>query len=208
VNSDTHSEQEVFDGLASNTLPSAETMELLHRRLEASAQQAGILDIAYTTIDTPVGVLLLAATDRGLLRVAYESEDFDKVLHTLGSRISSRILKAPKRLDIAAFEIDEYFEHKRTDFDLPLDLSLSRGFRQLVQKHIPLIAYGTTESYKQVATVVGNPKAVRAVGSACATNPLPIVVPCHRVLRADGSLGGYIGGFAAKTTLLSLEAAA
>jgi methylated-DNA-[protein]-cysteine S-methyltransferase len=208
MNTDTAGEQEISDLLASSSLPSAETMERLHRRLEESAQQAGILDIAYTTMDTPVGTLLLAATEKGLLRVAYESEGLDQVLDTLGSKVSRRILKAPKRLDAAAFEIDEYFGRKRKSFDLILDLSLSSGFRQLVQKHLPQIAYGMTESYKQVAAVVGNPKAMRAVGTACATNPLPIVVPCHRVLRTDGSLGGYIGGLAVKTALLSMEAAA
>lgn len=109
--------------------------------------------------------------------------------------------------DAAARELDEYFDHKRMAFDLALDLSLSRGFRQLVQRHLPEIGYGQTRSYKEVAEMVGNPKAIRAVGTACATNPLPVVVRCHRVLRADGSVGGYIGGLEAKTTLLELEAA-
>jgi methylated-DNA-[protein]-cysteine S-methyltransferase len=208
MNTDIPGDQEISDLLASSALPSAETMERLHRRLEESAQQAGILDIAYTTMDTPVGTLLLAATEKGLLRVAYESEGLDEVLDTLGTKVSRRILNAPRRLDTAAFEIDEYFGKKRKSFDLTLDLSLSSGFRQLVQKHLPQIAYGTTESYKQVAAIVGNPKAMRAVGSACATNPLPIVVPCHRVLRTDGSIGGYIGGLAAKIALLTMEAAA
>jgi methylated-DNA-[protein]-cysteine S-methyltransferase len=206
MNTDTYGEQEISE-LFATALPSAERMLRLHRTLEESAERGGILDIAYTTIDSPVGTLLLAATDKGLLRVAFESEGLDKVLDTLGTKISHRILKSPKRLDPAAREIDEYFERKRTSFDLTLDLSLSSGFRQLVQKHLPRIAYGTTESYKQVAAIVGNPKAMRAVGTACATNPLPIVVPCHRVLRTDGTLGGYAGGLAAKTALLSLESA-
>jgi methylated-DNA-[protein]-cysteine S-methyltransferase len=206
MNTDTYGEQEISELLAT-AWPSAERMLRLHRTLEESAERGGILDIAYTTIDSPVGTLLLAATDKGLLRVAFESEGLDKVLDTLGTKISHRILKSPKRLDPAAREIDEYFERKRTSFDLTLDLSLSSGFRQLVQKHLPRIAYGTTESYKQVAAIVGNPKAMRAVGTACATNPLPIVVPCHRVLRTDGTLGGYAGGLAAKTALLRLESA-
>jgi methylated-DNA-[protein]-cysteine S-methyltransferase len=206
MNTDTYGEQEISELLATD-IPSAERMLRLHRTLEESAERSGILDIAYTTIDSPVGTLLLAATDKGLLRVAFESEGLDKVLDTLGTKISHRILKSAKRLDPAAREIDEYFERKRTSFDLNLDLSLSSGFRQLVQKHLPRIAYGTTESYKQVAAIVGNPKAMRAVGTACATNPLPIVVPCHRVLRTDGTLGGYAGGLAAKTALLSLESA-
>jgi methylated-DNA-[protein]-cysteine S-methyltransferase len=180
----------------------------LHRRLEQDAQSAGVLDVAYRTVDTPVGPLLLAATTDGLVRVAYECEDFDRVLDVLANRVSPRVLRAPKRLDDAATEIEEYFAGRRTGFDLPLDYALSSGFRQLVQRHLPHIAYGHTQTYKDVAAIVGNPKAVRAVGSACATNPLPVVVPCHRVLRTDGSLGGYLGGLEAKTTLLALEAAA
>jgi methylated-DNA-[protein]-cysteine S-methyltransferase len=180
----------------------------LHRRLEQDAQSAGVLDVAYRTVDTPVGPLLLAATTDGLVRVAYECEDFDRVLDVLANRVSPRVLRAPKRLDDAATEIEEYFAGRRTGFDLPLDYALSSGFRQLVQRHLPQIAYGHTQTYKDVAAIVGNPKAVRAVGSACATNPLPVVVPCHRVLRTDGTLGGYIGGLAAKTALLTLEGAA
>nr|WP_241705952.1 methylated-DNA--[protein]-cysteine S-methyltransferase [Leifsonia shinshuensis] len=181
---------------------------MLHRRLEAAAQAEGLLDVAYTTVDSPVGKLLLAATPKGLVRVAYANEDHDKVLESLAVKLSPRILRAPKRLDAAARELDEYFGHRRRAFELDLDLSLSRGFRRLVQRHLPEIGYGQTRSYKEMAALVGNPKAIRAVGSACATNPLPVVVPCHRVLRTDGTLGGYIGGLEAKTALLQLEAAA
>ncbi|MFF8423409.1 methylated-DNA--[protein]-cysteine S-methyltransferase [Streptomyces sp. NPDC015680] len=186
----------------------AGTLHRLHRRLEQAAEQADLIDVAYTTIDSPVGKLLLAATPKGLVRVAYASEDHDRVLEALGQKLSPRILRAPKRLDEVAREIDEYFAKHRQAFDVPLDLSLSRGFRRLVQTHLPEIGYGQTRSYRDMAELVGNPKAVRAVGTACATNPLPIVVPCHRVLRTDGTLGGYIGGLEAKTTLLDLEAAA
>ncbi|MER6084477.1 methylated-DNA--[protein]-cysteine S-methyltransferase [Streptomyces sp. NPDC001833] len=186
----------------------AGTLSRLHRRLEQAAERAGLVDVAYTTIDSPVGELLLAATPKGLVRVAYAGEGHDRVLEALGQKLSPRILRAPKRLDGAAREIDEYFARRRRVFDLPLDLSLSRGFRRLVQTHLPEIGYGQTRSYRDMAELVGNPKAVRAVGTACATNPLPIVVPCHRVLRTDGTLGGYVGGLEAKTTLLNLEAAA
>ncbi|KWX21040.1 cysteine methyltransferase [Mycolicibacterium wolinskyi] len=185
-----------------------DTFTRLHRRLEDDAAARGLLDVAYTTIDTPVGPLLLAATEIGLVRVAYDSENHDSVLDVLAARLSPRILHAPNRLDAAAREIDEYFAGRRKNFDLPLDYSLSSGFRQLVQRQLSHIPYGHTESYKTVAQIVGNPNAVRAVGTACATNPLPVVVPCHRVLRSDGSLGGYIGGLDAKTTLLDLERAA
>ncbi|SDI34147.1 methylated-DNA-[protein]-cysteine S-methyltransferase [Sinosporangium album] len=186
----------------------AGTLSRLHRRLEQAAERANLVDVAYTTIDSPVGTLLLAATPEGLVRVAYANEDHDRVLEALGRQLSPRILRAPKRLDEVAREIDEYFAKHRQVFDLTLDLSLSRGFRRLVQTHLPEIGYGQTRSYRDIAELVGNPKAVRAVGTACATNPLPIVVPCHRVLRTDGTLGGYIGGLEAKTTLLNLEAAA
>ncbi|MFJ5726211.1 methylated-DNA--[protein]-cysteine S-methyltransferase [Streptomyces sp. NPDC093149] len=186
----------------------AGTLSRLHRRLERAAEQADLIDVAYTTIDSPVGKLLLAATPKGLVRVAYDGEDHDRVLEALGHKLSPRILRAPGRLDEAAREIDEYFARRRRVFDVPLDLSLSHGFRRLVQTHLPEIEYGQTRSYRDMAELVGNPKAVRAVGTACATNPLPIVVPCHRVLRTDGTLGGYIGGLEAKTTLLDLEAAA
>jgi methylated-DNA-[protein]-cysteine S-methyltransferase len=186
----------------------ADALSRLRDRLGLAAEAEGLLDVAYTTVDSPVGALLLAATHKGLVRVAYDIEGHDRVLDTLAQKISPRVLRAPKRLDAAARELDEYFDGQRRVFDLPLDRSLSRGFRQLVQRHLPEIGYGQTRTYRQVAELVGSPKAVRAVGTACATNPLPVVVPCHRVLRADGTLGGYVGGSAAKMTLISLEAAA
>jgi methylated-DNA-[protein]-cysteine S-methyltransferase len=184
------------------------TLSRLRHRLGLAAEAEGLLDVAYTTIDSPLGTLLLAATPKGLVRVAYDVEDHDRVLYTLSQRISPRVLRAPRRLDAAARELDEYFSRQRRVFDLPLDLSLSKGFRQLVQRHLPEIGYGQTRTYRQVAELVGNPRAVRAVGTACATNPLPVVVPCHRVLRADGTPGGYVAGPGAKKALLSLEAAA
>ena len=149
----------------------------------------------------------MAATPRGLVRVAYASEGHERVLERLGRELSPRILKAPRRLDSVARELDEYFTARRSRFDLPLDFSLSHGFRRTVLGHLPEIAYGSTESYAQVAEAAGSPRAVRAVGSACATNPLPVIVPCHRVVRSDGSLGGYVGGLDAKRTLLALERA-
>lgn len=190
------------------TVPGAEALTGLHRRLETRAEAEGVLDVAYTTTETPVGPLLLAATARGLVRVAYEREGFDAVLEALAARLSPRVLRAPQRLDEAARQLDEYFAGTRTGFELPLDHALSAGFRRVVQRHLRDIAYGRTASYQDVARCVGRPKAVRAVGTACATNPLPVVVPCHRVLRTDGGLGGYIGGLDAKTALLALERAA
>ena len=185
-----------------------DTLSGLRDRLGLAAEAEGLLDVAYTTLDSPVGTLLLAATPKGLVRVAYDIEDHDRVLETLSQRISPRMLRAPRRLDAAARELDEYFGRQRRVFDLPLDLSLSKGFRQLVQRHLPEIGYGQTRTYGQVAELVGSPRAVRAVGTACATNPLPLVVPCHRVLKADGTPGGYVGGPDAKKALLRLESAA
>lgn len=185
-----------------------DALDRLHARLVTDAAASGLLDVSYRTVDSPIGGLLLAATDDGLVRVAFEREGFDDVLTSLSERISPRLLAAPDRLDDAARQLEEYFAGTRQAFDLPLDDRLSSGFRRLVQHYLPHIAYGRTATYKQVAESVGNPGAVRAVGTACATNPLPLVVPCHRVLRTDGSLGGYLGGAAAKEALLELERAA
>jgi methylated-DNA-[protein]-cysteine S-methyltransferase len=179
----------------------------LHDRLVADAEAERVLDIAYRTVDSPVGRLLLAATEMGLVRVAYSSEDHDRVLESLSRAISPRILRHPARLDAAARELDEYFAGRRRSFALNLDWRLSTGFRVTVLHHLTDIAYGRTASYATVARLAGRPKAARAVGTACATNPLPIVVPCHRVVRSDGSIGGYLGGSDAKARLLELEAA-
>jgi methylated-DNA-[protein]-cysteine S-methyltransferase len=180
----------------------------LRDRLGAEAERDGILDVAYRTVESPVGRLLIAATDAGLVRVAYAGENHDTVLQMLSDRISPRVLNAPARLDPVARELDEYFAGRRRTFDVALDWRLSAGFRNDVLHQLSQIGYGRTASYAAVAQLAGNPKAVRAVGSACATNPLPVVVPCHRVVRSDGSMGGYIGGAEAKRTLLALEAAA
>jgi methylated-DNA-[protein]-cysteine S-methyltransferase len=180
----------------------------LRARLAVAAQRDGILDVAYRTIDSPVGPLLLAATEAGLVRIAYASEDHDAVLQALADRISPRVLNAPARLDGAARELDEYFAGQRRGFDLPLDWRLSAGFRRAVLSHLGEIGYGQTASYAAVAALAGNPKAVRAAASACATNPLPLVVPCHRVIYSDGRMGRYLGGPEAKRALLLLEAAA
>jgi methylated-DNA-[protein]-cysteine S-methyltransferase len=187
----------------------ADHLQALHARLAAAAAQERVLDVAYRTIDSPVGSLLIAATDEGLVRVAYASENHDAVLQTLADRISPRVLRARDRMDLAAREFDEYFAGHRRAFDLTLDWRLVRGFRRTVLGTLASdVGYGHTASYAALAQLAGSPKAVRAVGTACATNPLPVVVPCHRVVRSDGSMGGYLGGPDAKRTLLSLESAA
>jgi methylated-DNA-[protein]-cysteine S-methyltransferase len=196
--------QDVLDELRKDD---PDALVRLHGRLERAAARADLLDIGYRTLDTPLGSLLLAATPVGLLRVAYASEDHDAVLTALADKVSPRILRAPTRLDDAAREVDEYFAGTRTHFDLPLDLRLVDGFRRQVVEHLREIGYGRRESYAVVAAAIGHPRAVRAVGSACARNPLPVVIPCHRVVRTDGSIGQYVGGVDAKQTLLTLEAA-
>jgi methylated-DNA-[protein]-cysteine S-methyltransferase len=181
------------------------TLDRLHDRLANAATTERMLDVAYRTVDSPLGPLLLAATEAGVVRLAYQREDHDQVLQSLALKISPRVLHAPGRLDDAARQLDGYFTGRRRAFDLPLDLQLSAGFRREVLNHLRAIGYGHTESYAAVARAVGRPSAVRAVGSACATNPVPLLVPCHRVLRSDGTLGGYVGGLEAKQTLLELE---
>ena len=179
------------------------TLTRLHDTLAAGA--GDLLEVAYTVVDSPIGPLLLAATARGLVRVGFDVEGHDSVLESLATRLSPRILRAPARLDAPARALGEYFEGRRHSFDLDLDFTLSSGFRRTVQEWLPHIGYGQTRSYRELAEAVGRPTAVRAVGTACATNPLPVVVPCHRVLRSDGSLGGYLGGLDAKRLLLDLE---
>ena len=186
----------------------ADHLERLHADLVARAGAPGELDVAYRVVDSPVGRLLLAATDVGLVRVAFEAEDHDAVLAALSVRVGPRVLLAPRRLDATARELDEYFAGRRRAFDLPLDRRLSGGYRGAVLEVLSTIPYGRTESYASVARTTGNPGAVRAVGTACATNPIPVVVPCHRVVRSDGTWGRYLGGARAKSALLRLEGAA
>jgi methylated-DNA-[protein]-cysteine S-methyltransferase len=196
----------ITSDLARASSPDCDRLQALHARLTAAAQRDGVLDIAYRTVDSPVGSLLLAATEQGLVRVAYASENHDAVLANLAERISPRVLRSADRMDLAVRELDEYFAGRRRDFDLPLDWRLATGFRRTVLSSLATgVGYGSTASYAAVAQLAGSPKAVRAVGTACATNPLPVVVPCHRVVRTDGGIGGYLGGVEAKQTLLALE---
>jgi methylated-DNA-[protein]-cysteine S-methyltransferase len=186
--------------------PGDDEMASLYARLAAQADEDGLLDVAYRTLDTPVGTLLLAATSSGLVRIAYEREGLDAVLRSLTGKISPRILETRQRFDEVARQLEEYFDGRRTSFDVPIDLRLSSGFRRSVLSYLPAIGYGETASYRSVAAAVHNPKAVRAVGTACATNPLPVIIPCHRVIRSDGQLGAYLGGPEIKHQLLDMEA--
>jgi methylated-DNA-[protein]-cysteine S-methyltransferase len=185
--------------------PDVAELAALRQDLAARADADGVLDLAYRTVDTPIGPLLVAATPVGLVRVAFEREREDAVLAELAVAVSPRILRSGRRTDAVARELDEYFAGRRRQFDLPVDLQLVHGFRRTVIAHLPEIPYGTTETYAEVARAAGSPAAVRAVGTACGHNPLPIVVPCHRVIRSDGTIGQYGGGVEVKSALLALE---
>jgi methylated-DNA-[protein]-cysteine S-methyltransferase len=174
-------------------------------KLRARAAEEGLLDVAYTTTDSPFGPLLLAKTRRGLVRVGLPNQDTDELLVDLSDRVSPRVLEAPAELDEVRRELDLYFAGELDRFDLPLDWRLSGGFRQRVLRAINRIPYGQTRSYTEMARKAGNERAVRAAGTACGSNPIPLVVPCHRVLRTGGALGGYGGGLPMKQALLELE---
>jgi methylated-DNA-[protein]-cysteine S-methyltransferase len=173
--------------------------------LKARAAEEGLLDVAYATADSPFGPLLLAKTQNGLVRVGLPNQDSNELLVDLAERVSPRVLEAPKELDEVRRELDLYFDGKLDSFDLPLDWRLSGGFRQRVLRAINRIPYGQTRSYTEMARKAGNERAVRAAGTACGSNPIPLVVPCHRVLRTGGALGGYGGGLPMKRGLLELE---
>lgn len=187
------------------TSPDAATLRALHDRLVARAQSDGLLDVSYRVVDSPVGRVLVAAGESGVLRVAFEVQGHDAALADLATRVSPRVLEGGSRLDPVLRELDEYFAGTRRTFDVPLDLRLARGFRRDVLAALPRVGYGATASYGQVAAALGRPAAVRAVGTACALNPVPLLLPCHRVVRSDGNPGRYAGGDDAKRTLLAWE---
>ncbi len=188
-------------------LPAAELGRLLDR-LAREADAAGLLDVAYCTVDSPVGPCCWPQR-RSAWPGSRSSGKASTPSWTFSPNGSARASCSPRdSFRALARQLEEYFAGRRRDFDLPLDDRLSAGFRREVQRRLPTIGYGCTMTYRQVAELVGRPAAVRAVGTACSTNPLPVVVPCHRVLRSDGSLGGYLGGPDAKSTLLALERAA
>lgn len=176
-------------------------------RLPEAAAAAGVLGVAYATVDSPLGPLLVAATPRGVVRLAYPEEERDAVLGELAVRVSPRVLEAPATLDHVRRELDEYFVRRRRSFDQPVDLSLVRGFARRVLRATARIPFGGVASYRDVAGRAGSPRAGRAAGNALGSNPIPIVVPCHRVVHAGGGLGGYTGGLDRKRFLLGLEGA-
>jgi methylated-DNA-[protein]-cysteine S-methyltransferase len=176
--------------------------------LTGRAEAEGLIDVAYTSVDSPLGPLVVAGTPKGLVRVSYtEFRGEDEVLEELARRVSPRVLEAPARLDPVRRELDEYFEGQRHDFDVPIDWSYLAGFTREVLRATARIGFGEVSSYAGVAAEAGSPRAVRAAGNALGSNPMPVVVPCHRVLRSGGKLGGYTGGLERKEFLLRLEGA-
>jgi methylated-DNA-[protein]-cysteine S-methyltransferase len=175
-------------------------------KLAERAAADGLLDVAYATVDSPLGPLVVAATPRGLVRVAYtDAVEQDDVLEELAARVSPRVLEAPARVDEPRRELEEYFAGRRREFDLTIDWSTLRGFTRKVLRATAGIDFGELRSYAEVASAAGSPRAVRAAGNALGANPMPVVVPCHRVVRTGGALGGYTGGVERKEFLLRLE---
>ena len=189
-------ERELKAGFAGDNLP----------EVGGAADAAGLVDVAYATLESPVGTLLLAATDRGLVRVSYiDGQGVDDALEELARRVSPRVLSVPRRLDKSRRELEQYFAGKRRAFELALDWRLTRGFGRRVLEATARIPFGAVSTYKRVASEAGSPRGSRAAGNALGANPLPIVVPCHRVLHSTGGLGGYTGGLERKVALLGVE---
>jgi len=182
--------------------------ERLRAALRERAAREGLLDVAFAKMDSPLGRLLVAVTPRGLVRLAYEGERGEReeaVLAELAGRVSPRLLHAPERTDGVRRELDDYFAGRLHAFATPVDWSLVRGFASGVLQATARVPFGEVVTYRDVATAAGSPRAYRAAGNALGSNPMPIVVPCHRVLHAGGGLGGYTGGLDRKRFLLALE---
>ena len=177
----------------------------LDRRFREAATDAGLVDVSFDVADTQIGPLLLAVTERGLCRISFDPEP-DRETETLARTFGVRVLRAPRELDSVRRELDEYFEGRRRDFDLPLDLRGREGFSRDILERLAKVPYGEVTTYKSLAVEAGNPRAARAVGTIMNRNPIPIVLPCHRVVGSNGSLVGYGGGLERKRLLLDLEA--
>ncbi len=179
----------------------------LRARLAARAARDGLLDVAHGAYDSPLGTLRIVVTRRGLVRLSYPGEGAEHLLEEIADRVSPRIFEAPERTDAVRQQLDEYFAGRRRSFDVPVDWRLVRGFAGDVLRATAAIPFGSVSSYREVAARAGSPNAYRAAGNALGSNPIPIVVPCHRVLHAGGGLGGYTGGLDRKRFLLDLEGA-
>jgi methylated-DNA-[protein]-cysteine S-methyltransferase len=204
---------ELEQALKSTALPRGDA-DAATERFVARAEDERLLDVAYSSVDSPFGDLLAAATPRGLLRLSYDRTRNDEVLAEIAAKVSPRVLEAPARLDPVRRQLDEYFEGRRQAFELGLDWGLTRGFFRKILRETARLGYGELATYKQMAEAAGSPRAVRAAGNALGSNPIPIVVPCHRIVRTGGKMGGYggelgpyIGGPGIKQRLLELEGA-
>jgi methylated-DNA-[protein]-cysteine S-methyltransferase len=199
--------RDIGDGRKARTDAAADAALAAAQRLSERVAGQGLADLSYAPVDSPFGELLLAASSRGLVRLAFPEEDADTVLERLAARVSPRIVEGPARLDRARRELDEYFDGRRREFELPLDWALVGPFGRRVLGAAAQIPYGHVLTYTEVAAEAGSPRGSRATGNALGANPIPIVVPCHRVLRRGGALGGYAGGLPRKQFLLELEGA-
>jgi len=179
--------------------------EALMSRLRDQAARDGLLDVAYGTLESPLGALRVFVTPAGLLRIGFSDESLEATFQETADRISPRILEAPERTDAVRRELDEYFDGRRRTFELALDWRLVRGFAVKVLRATARVPFGAVTTYQAVAGAAGSPRAYRAAGNALGSNPIPIVVPCHRVLHSGGRLGGYAGGPERKSYLLGLE---
>lgn len=200
-------EQQALDQLSAPASVAEEAMiAALNSRVIRRVDVDRLVDAAYARVSSPMGELLIVVTAHGLLRIAFDTEELDAVLAETAAVVGPVVVEDSGMTEQAAREIEEYFARSRRSFDIPLDLRLTRGFRARVQQALAEIPFGSTMSYAQMAGHLGNPKAVRAVGTACARNPIPLVLPCHRVVRSDGSFGNYRGGRPRKQWVLDFEA--
>ncbi|MFI5010649.1 MAG: methylated-DNA--[protein]-cysteine S-methyltransferase [Solirubrobacterales bacterium] len=199
--------ENMLSAAAAPTPEDERSAALAAERLSARAAAEGLADIGYGAVDSPFGTLIAAATDEGLVRLAFPEEPLDEVLDRLAAKLSPRIVEAPTRFERVRRELDEYFSGKRRDFDVPLDRVLMSAFAQKVLAATSAIPYGSVSTYTEMATAAGSPRGSRAAGNALGSNPIPVIVPCHRVLRTGGNLGGYGGGLDRKRWLLELEGA-
>jgi methylated-DNA-[protein]-cysteine S-methyltransferase len=187
------------------SVPGAFDVVQLRATLARRAADEGLIDVAYGTYESPLGSLTVMVTPRGLVRLSYPGEGMEDQLQELADRVSPRILEAPEKTDDVRRQLDAYFAGRRHAFDVPIDWRLVGGFAGDVLRATARIPFGGVSSYREIAAAAGSPNAYRAAGNALGSNPVPIVVPCHRVLHAGGGLGGYTGGLERKRYLLQLE---
>ncbi|MDP9189186.1 MAG: methylated-DNA--[protein]-cysteine S-methyltransferase [Actinomycetota bacterium] len=201
----TDTTEKALEAALAQSAPSDHDLEGATSGLIARAEREGLVEVAFATVESPYGELFLAATERGVVKLGLPNLGTDGVLEQLADEISPRVLESPERLDPARRELDAYFSGRLERFETPVDWRLSRGFFDKVLHVVAKIPYGSTLSYGEVAEKAGNPRAFRAAGSACGANPVPLIVPCHRVVQAGGNPGNYGGGPEMKRALLELE---